>query len=82
MDERDFSLKLVTGEFPTQKASNAEMFPFDDVIMIWLHVLLPWGVNKMTKVLHTTFSTAFLNKIKYTLIGISLNIVPEGPNCE
>ena len=23
----------VTGEFPTQKASNAEMFPFDDVIM-------------------------------------------------
>ena len=24
---------LVTGEFPAQKASNAEMFPFDDVIM-------------------------------------------------
>ena len=23
----------VTGEFPTQTASNAEMFPFDDVIM-------------------------------------------------
>ena len=23
----------VTGEFPSQKASNAEMFPFDDVIM-------------------------------------------------
>ena len=23
----------VTGEFPTQRASNAEMFPFDDVIM-------------------------------------------------
>ena len=23
----------VTGEFPAQKASNAEMFPFDDAIM-------------------------------------------------
>ena len=23
----------VTGEFPAQRASNAEMFPFDDVIM-------------------------------------------------
>ena len=26
-----------TGEFPAQRASNAEMFPFDDVIMnMWL----------------------------------------------
>ena len=24
----------VTGEFPAQMASNAEMFPFDDVVMI------------------------------------------------
>ena len=24
----------VTGEFPAQMASNAEMFPFDDVIML------------------------------------------------
>ena len=24
----------MTGEFPTQRASNAEMFPFDDVIMV------------------------------------------------
>ena len=24
----------VTGEFPAQKASNAEKFPFDDVIML------------------------------------------------
>ena len=24
----------VTGEFPAQRASNAEMFPFDDVIMV------------------------------------------------
>ena len=30
----------VTGEYPTQKASNAEMFPFDDVIMsgIFIHI--------------------------------------------
>ena len=28
----------VTGEFPAQRASNAEMFPFDDVIMEWK----PW----------------------------------------
>ena len=27
---------LVTGGFPTQRASNAEMFPFDDVIMIYV----------------------------------------------
>ena len=26
----------VTGEFPSQRASNAEMFPFDDVIM-WFY---------------------------------------------
>ena len=26
-------LCAVTGEFPAQRASNAEMFPFDDVIM-------------------------------------------------
>ena len=25
----------VTGEFPTQRASNPEMFQFDDVIMLW-----------------------------------------------
>ena len=24
----------VTGEFPTQRANNAEMFPFDDIIML------------------------------------------------
>ena len=29
----------VTGEFPAQKASNAEMFPFDDVIMLNLYML-------------------------------------------
>ena len=29
----------VTGEFPAQRASNAEMFPFDDVI-IWR-----WAIN-------------------------------------
>ena len=26
---------LVTGEFPAQRASNAEICPFDDVIMLW-----------------------------------------------
>ena len=30
----------VTGEFPTQRASNAEMFPFDDVIL-WLCKIKP-----------------------------------------
>ena len=28
----------VIGEFPAQRASNAEMFPFDDVIMGWYRV--------------------------------------------
>ena len=27
----------LTGEFPAQRASNAKMFPFDDVIMICGH---------------------------------------------
>ena len=27
---------LVTGEFPAQRISKAEMFPFDDVIMVSL----------------------------------------------
>ena len=31
----------VTGEFPAQKASNAEMFPFDDVIMRTVTYVLP-----------------------------------------
>ena len=34
----------VTGEFPAQKASNAEMFPFDDVIMIYFSI----GTTKIT----------------------------------
>ena len=25
----------MTGDFPSQRASNAELFPFDDVIMGW-----------------------------------------------
>ena len=32
----DFVWWPVTGEFPAQEASNAEMFPFDDVIMSYL----------------------------------------------
>ena len=28
------SLAFVTGEFPAKMASNAEMFPFDDIIML------------------------------------------------
>ena len=32
----------LTGEFPAQMASNAETFPFDDVIMIQLNVFLIW----------------------------------------
>ena len=29
----------VTGEFPAQRASNAKIFPFDDVIMKWIAVI-------------------------------------------
>ena len=32
------SASLGTGEFPTQMASNAEMFPFDDVIMSMIKI--------------------------------------------
>ena len=31
----------VTGEFPTQRTSNAEMFPFDDVIMDKVFAVIP-----------------------------------------
>ena len=34
----------VTGEFPAQKASNVEKFPFDDVIMIYFSI----GTTKIT----------------------------------
>ena len=33
----------VTGEFPAQKASNAEMFPFDDVIMLFYWHQSQWN---------------------------------------
>ena len=44
----------VTGEFPTQRASNAEMFPFDDAIMkhrkrtyhLFLDVLFVFSYNR------------------------------------
>ena len=42
----------VTSEFPAQRASNAEMFPFDDVIMI------TWGFVGCHYSSHTTSSTA------------------------
>ena len=29
----------MTSAFPAQRASNAEMFPFDDVIMTKMHVI-------------------------------------------
>ena len=28
----------VTGEFPAHRSSNAEMFPFDDITMIWIKI--------------------------------------------
>ena len=36
----------LTGEFPAQMASNAEMFPFDDVIMLWSKALEPTMTKK------------------------------------
>ena len=37
----------VTGEFPTQMASNAEMFPFDEVIMDHSRFVFLWLYHKM-----------------------------------
>ena len=39
---------LVTGGFPSQRASNAEMFPFDDVIV---RKVVTWVISRNT---HTT----------------------------
>ena len=36
----------VTGEFPAQRASNAEIFPFNDVIMIEIEQTTTPGVNR------------------------------------
>ena len=44
----------VTGEFPAQKASNAEMYPFDDVFMYCLHcftIRLPYVEQAIIRVL-------------------------------
>ena len=46
----------VTGEFPAQKASNAEMFLFDDVIMMIryqpIREIISYKVNKFRLVEH------------------------------
>ena len=38
-----------TGEFPAQMASNAETFPFDDVIICWIMAALTPNTRPMTK---------------------------------
>ena len=32
----------VTGEFPAQRASNAEKFPFDDIIISFIQLIGSW----------------------------------------
>ena len=56
----------VTGEFPAQRASNAEMFPFDDVIMMDTYMM--------------TFRGLALIKLWIILVPESvfkLNIIPD-----
>ena len=50
----------VTGEFPTQKGSNAEMFPFDDVMM--MSVGKNWGVCEQFP--YSTFYTRNLKPFR------------------
>ena len=38
-----------TGEFPAQMASNAEMFPFDDVIMSLINCRSPLKLDNITR---------------------------------
>ena len=37
----------VTGEFPAQRASNAKMFPFDDVMMFPIPQIIPYLVQDL-----------------------------------
>ena len=58
----------VTGEFPAQRASNAENFPLDDVIM-WASSS---GPSIMTPNVYTAYKCNPLN-LAYLLVEISLN---------
>ena len=72
----------VTGEFPAQMASNAEMFPFDDVIMISFTSSV-----YVSKILNTgSYTTGINNRsgqtnkteiynYKYSQLGCRYNIV-------
>ena len=42
----------VTGEFPAQRASNAEIFPFDGVIMLNIFRAITWMCNYIPIVNH------------------------------
>ena len=58
---------VVTGEFPTQRASNAEIF------FVWRHLDMVYGgLNKMVNILQTTFSIAFSWK-KYYIIWLKFH---------
>ena len=49
----------VTGEFPAQRVSKAEMFPFDDVIICFYHAVVICGFMRFmqfTNILHNCFS--------------------------
>ena len=47
----------MTGEFPAQSASNAEMFPFDDVIMKLLNrILCDYNIRVSIHIVYKSFS--------------------------
>ena len=55
---------LVTDEFPSQRASNLKMFPFDDVIMnsfcfYWFKLLHPQQRNQCTMLIVGSFISIF-----------------------
>ena len=55
----------VTGEFLAQRASNAKMFPFDDVIMLISSHYVDWPRSKTRKLAkYVSFQGAFLKIIK------------------
>ena len=58
----------VTGEFPTQRASNAEKFPFDDVIMGVLEIILQQDTFRLTGCTDKWWPR--------TLLLIPINLIP------
>ena len=68
-----------TGEFPAEMASNAEMFPFDDVIMLsnWVTTVLHYSIDIRVSLQKTTWLCCVLFWLCHDLTHCGL-VTPYG----